>query len=91
MRLQGSHRTGKNGLGPGKKCLLSWNCPGILSNHPWKYELVFEKYKNTTIPFRFMGCAKKLWANRKKNWMKIVRYTSKSEVQFVFYSIQFVR
>ena len=25
---------GKFGLGPGKKCLLSWNCPGILSNHP---------------------------------------------------------
>ena len=20
----------KNGLGPGKKCLLSWDCPGIL-------------------------------------------------------------
>ena len=27
---------------------------------------VFEKYKNTTIPFRFMGCAKKLCENRKK-------------------------
>ena len=28
--LTGSHRSGKFGLGPGKKCLLSWNCPGIL-------------------------------------------------------------
>ena len=30
MLLQGSHRPGKICLGPGKKCLLSWNCPGIL-------------------------------------------------------------
>ena len=27
--LSGSHRPGKFGLGPGKQCLLSWNCPGI--------------------------------------------------------------
>ena len=38
-------------------------CPGIVLEFCKiileKYELVFEKYKNTTSPFRFMGCAKK--------------------------------
>ena len=70
MLLQGSHRPGKIWPWSWKKCLLSWNCPAILSNHPWKYELVFEKYKNTTIPFRFMGCVKKLCENRKKTEWK---------------------
>ena len=45
-------------------------CPGIVLEFCQiilkKYELVFEKYKNTTIPFRFMGCPKKLCENRKK-------------------------
>ena len=32
--LTGFAQAWKNWLGPGKKCLLFWNCPGILSNHP---------------------------------------------------------
>ena len=45
---------------------LSWNFVKNL----WRYELVFEKYKNTTSPFRFMGCAEKLCENRKKTEWK---------------------
>ena len=41
---------------------------------------MFEKYKNTTSPFRFMGCAKNCMKIAKKNWVKIAGYTSKSEV-----------
>ena len=66
--LTGSHRSGKIWPWSWKKSAL---CPGIVLEFCKiilrKYELVFEKYKNTSCPFRFMGCAKKLCENRKKN------------------------
>ena len=92
MLLQGSHRPGKilpwSWKTPGirNRCL----CPGIVLEF---YKIILENMnkslKNIKIQLvlsDLWDAQKKLCENRKKR-VKIAGYTSKSEVQFVFYSI----
>ena len=52
---------------------------------PWKYELVLEKYKIRVL--LDLWDAQKNFLKIAQNWVKITRYTSKSKVWLLFYSI----
>ena len=52
---------------------------------PWKYELVLEKYKIRVLSD--LWDAQKYFLKIAQNWVKITRYTSKSKVWLLFYSI----
>ena len=99
MLLQNSHR-------PGKILPWSWktpriwkkgaSCPGIVLEFcKIILENMNKSLKNIKIHLvlsDLWDAQKTVWKSQKKhNWMKIAGYTSKSEVQLVFYSIQFVR
>ena len=51
----------------------------------WKYELVLEKYKVRVLSD--LWDAQKNFLKIAQNWVKITRYTSKSKVWLLFYSI----
>ena len=51
----------------------------------WKYELVLEKYKIRVLSD--LWDAQKNFLKIVQNWVKITRYTSKSKVWLLFYSI----
>ena len=93
MYKQGSHRPGKVlefDLGPGK-FLEFEKVPFVLElslnfvKSPWKYELVLEKYKIRVLSD--LWDAQKNFLKIAQNWVKITRYTSKSKVWLLFYSI----
>ena len=72
MLLQGSHRPGKIWPWSWKKVPfvleLSWN----FVKSSLKIWISLEKYKNTTSPFRFMGCAKKtVRKSQKTEWKSL--------------------
>ena len=46
-------------------------CPGILYNHPWKYELVLEIYKIQWFLSDLWNAQKKLWKSQKTEWKSL--------------------
>ena len=87
MLLQGSHR-------PGNIWPWSWKKVPFVLELSWNFVksslqiwISLSKYKNTTSPFRFMGCAKKMCENCKKiEWKSL---DSRQKASCNSYSILF--